>query len=114
MPVVGSNYPLTPLKQFLVQCIGTSQLVFIAFVIFASRIFSLLGQEEPAWVRENRWSLCLGVFFVGNMVASSMGSTGAFEIAFDGQPVFSKLATNRMPSVQELFDGIEAIRTHQQ
>jgi hypothetical protein len=34
---------------------------------------------------------CMFLFIVGNMVSSTLSNTGAFEIAYDGQLVFSKL-----------------------
>ena len=39
---------------------------------------------------------------VGNLMA-----TGAFEISYNGEQVYSKLETGRMPSLPELLDGLK-------
>jgi hypothetical protein len=46
------------------------------------------------------------VWLVGNMVASSVSSTGAFEIFFNGQLLFSKLAAGRLPTAQEFESAV--------
>jgi hypothetical protein len=46
------------------------------------------------------------VWLVGNMAASSLSSTGAFEIYFNGDRLFSKLATGRLPTGKEFDEEI--------
>jgi len=108
---MGSNYPLTPLRQLLVQCIGILQMTMIAAVLFSNRLFDALGMPPPEWIQNNKWGTCIGIWLIGNFLSSNIGSTGAFEIAYDGHMVFSKLSTGRMPTIQEIFSGIEAIRS---
>lgn len=42
----------------------------------------------------------------GNTVRQNLLSTGAFEVSYQGVPVFSKLATGRMPTLQEMVAGV--------
>lgn len=46
-------------------------------------------------------------FFFGNMLEAQLMSTGAFEIILNDMPIWSKLATSRIPSPNELFSIIE-------
>jgi len=109
--IVGSNYPLTPLRVFLVQFIGTLQMLLFGAVLFSNRLFDLLGVPPIEWIRENKWGTCIGIWLIGNFLSSNIGSTGAFEIAYDGQMVFSKLSTGRMPAIPEIFSAIDVIRS---
>jgi selT/selW/selH-like putative selenoprotein len=109
--IVGSNYPLTPLRQFLVQFIGLLQMLLLGGVLFSNRLFDILGIPPQEWIRDNKWGTCIGIWLVGNFLSSNVGSTGAFEIAYDGQMVFSKLNSGRMPAIPEIFSAIDAIRS---
>uniref|UniRef100_A0A915J6U8 Selenoprotein T n=1 Tax=Romanomermis culicivorax TaxID=13658 RepID=A0A915J6U8_ROMCU len=51
---------------------------------------------------------CTMIFFVGNAVETYLISTGAFEIAYNGVPIWSKLDVGRIPSPQELIQIIES------
>lgn len=42
----------------------------------------------------------------GNTVRQNLLGTGAFEVSYDGTPIFSKLDTGRMPTLPELVAGI--------
>jgi len=78
------------------------------FGVDVSRIEFVKGLQE------NKMSSCIMIWMLGNMVISGLSNTGAFEIAYDGQMVFSKLETGRMPSVAEIMGGIDSIRNHMQ
>ena len=52
--------------------------------------------------------ILMGCWWVGNTLRNSLGSTGAFEVLYQGQLVFSKLAAGRMPTLGEVLDGIRA------
>ncbi|KAG1657963.1 hypothetical protein FOA52_004734 [Chlamydomonas sp. UWO 241] len=59
-------------------------------------------------VAPNRFGWCMGAWLVGNMVNNQLTATHAFEIYADGQLVFSKLSTGRLPNLAELWAGLEA------
>lgn len=46
---------------------------------------------------ENKVMVGIGSFILGNMIRGQLLSTGAFEIFFDDELVFSKLQTNQVP-----------------
>ncbi|EFN53349.1 hypothetical protein CHLNCDRAFT_58621 [Chlorella variabilis] len=48
----------------------------------------------------------MGAWFIGNTVRQNLLGTGAFEVSYDGTPIFSKLDTGRMPTLPELVAGI--------
>jgi selT/selW/selH-like putative selenoprotein len=37
------------------------------------------------------------------MLQNALSSTGAFEVSLNGTPIFSKIATNRMPTAEEIL-----------
>jgi len=49
----------------------------------------------------------VGLFFIGNMVETSMLSSGAFEITVNGEPVWSKMETGYLPSLEHLVSLVE-------
>lgn len=109
--VVGTHYPVPPSMALLVQALTVAQLTLIAFVLMGDKIIA--ADKLPEWVanmQAQKMSTCMVIWFAGNMANSMMGNTGAFEIGYGGQVVFSKMATGRMPSIQEIFENIEQIR----
>jgi hypothetical protein len=42
----------------------------------------------------------------GNTLRQNLLGTGAFEVSYDGTPIFSKLELGRMPTLPELVGGI--------
>jgi len=86
-------------------------MVLLCGVLFSNRLLDLLGMPPQEWISDNKWSTCIGIWLVGNFLSSTVGSTQAFEIAYDGQMVFSKLNTGRMPAIPEIFSAIDAIRS---
>jgi selT/selW/selH-like putative selenoprotein len=114
VPVVGSNYPVPPLKIFLAQLVTLLQVTICLLALFGEGACELLKIDPPDWLRsmaENRTSTCLFAWFLGNTVAQNMTNTGAFEIAYNGKMVFSKLDASRMPTVKEIMDGVAAIQS---
>ena len=47
-----------------------------------------------------------GVFFMNSM-ANSLTTTGAFEVLLDGEVMYSKLETGRMPNGRQLIELME-------
>lgn len=69
-------------------------------------------RQVPVWyttnVAANRFGVCMGAWFTGNLVINQLTQTHAFEIYADGQLVFSKLQAGRLPSLNELLSGLDA------
>lgn len=115
--IKGKKHPVTPLKYLLSKVFFTIQLSLLATVLIGDHIFATFGMEVPTFIqnlRENKAGSCMMIWIVGNMAVSSMANTGAFEIAYDGQMVFSKLAEGRMPSEREIYSGIDQIMKNAQ
>lgn len=86
------------------------KLVFIALILGGITPFPSLGMTTPqfyVWMTENKMHACLMIYFLSNAIESQLVSTGAFEIALNDVPVWSKLETGRIPSPPELFQIID-------
>jgi hypothetical protein len=89
MEVVGSMYPVPPLKQGLARVVGLGQMGAFAVVLFGDKIFEMLGyaalpQLYVQHVQQNRFGAGVAAWFVGNLLQSQLMSTGAFEVYYDG------------------------------
>jgi hypothetical protein len=65
----------------------------------------MLGVPVPPWqeyLTANKMSTCGMTWFMGNTLAQNLVSTGAFEVYYDGDLVFSKLLTGKLPVVRPL------------
>ena len=83
---------------------GLAQLLQLTF--FGGLALSLVGRgilpERQAKFIETNQMPILGVCFLCNMVSGNMLNTGAFEIKYNGAPVWSKMETGRFPQMDEL------------
>lgn len=82
----------------------------LLILLTGNKIFELFGVPVPSWysgVQENKMMTMVGVFFLGNMIESSLLSSGAFEVTVNGEPVWSKLETGYMPSMEHLISVID-------
>ena len=91
--------------------VGLAQLGAISVAVAGEQLAGALGIAVPAQyfqvLREKRMVIIMGAWFLGNTISNGLTSTGAFEVFADGQLVFSKLATGRMPNMQELLGGVQ-------
>lgn len=81
-------------------------------MIFGDGIFRSVGAPVPAWylrLKESQTMYMLAVYFIGSSIASNLLNTGAFEVTLNGEPVWSKLESGRMPDWNELM---QALNTH--
>ncbi|KAI5080574.1 hypothetical protein GOP47_0003757 [Adiantum capillus-veneris] len=104
--VALSNYPPPLPKRLLIKVIPVVQVAGIAFVAAGDHIFPLLGYASPpSWynpVRGNRFGAAAGLWVIGNVLQNTLQGTGAFEVYFDGDLIFSKLKQGRFPEEFEL------------
>ena len=99
----------------LAQIIFGVQLLGMALIFASDKINSFLRSinvhiPDEFWrfLSENRGVLLTSFFFIGNTFRNSLLSTGAFEVYYGNDVVFSKLASGRMPeSLEEIFSGLE-------
>lgn len=74
-------------------------------------VFGFFGLAQPIfwqWAIENKLFAIMMTFFFSNMIEAQLISSGAFEIELNDIPIWSKLATGRIPAPQELFQIIES------
>ena len=113
LDVIGGEYPPTPLNKLLSRVCSGIQIGFFAMMIAGDRIFQGLGMQEPGFYRymkERKMIAFFFIFIIGNNLSNQFWSTGAFEITFRDQTVFSKLQLGRMPYLQEILERIKEIK----
>lgn len=99
--VVGRNYPPPPAAQAFAQFVQVFQMFAIVMLFFGNSVFGMLGvQDPPQWFKKLQDSkmMAFGCIFLVNSLAQNMMSTGAFEVEYNGELIFSKLQTKQMPS----------------
>ncbi|KAK9668474.1 hypothetical protein RND81_13G063200 [Saponaria officinalis] len=107
--VALANYPPSPPKRILSKLVPVAQVGVVAVIMAGDQIFPRLGISPPPWyysLRANRFGTISAAWLLGNFLQSYLQSSGAFEVYFDGQPVFSKLREKRFPGEIELRDLI--------
>lgn len=113
LPVTLVNHPPPPTQALLAQLVLLTQFVLAAVVLsgpqaapYLARIGIVLPPETWQAVQEKKVGILMGAWFIGNTVRQNLLGTGAFEVSYDGTPIFSKLDTGRMPTLPELVAGI--------
>jgi selT/selW/selH-like putative selenoprotein len=104
--VIGDVYPPPWYAIWLSTVCGWVWLVGILVIFAGNNVCKSLGIEEPqfmVWISNNRVQTFV-VLFLMNNIASSLMSTGAFEVYLDGNLIFSKLETKRFPHTQDLVN----------
>ncbi|CAL8320390.1 unnamed protein product [Boreogadus saida] len=108
--IEAENYLPMPLYRHIATFLSTFKLVVIGLIIIGKDPFALLGMQAPGvwtWGQENKIYACMMVFFFSNMIENQMMSTGAFEITLNDVPVWSKLESGQLPSMQQLVQILE-------
>ncbi|XP_074264579.1 selT-like protein [Silene latifolia] len=107
--VALANYPPSPPKRILSKLVPVVQVGVFAAIMAGDQIFPRLGISPPPWyytLRANRFGTISATWLFGNFIQSSLQSSGAFEVSFDGEQIFSKLREQRFPGEIELRDLI--------
>ncbi len=83
---------------------GLAKLLQMAF--FGGLIISLLGRgllpERASKFLEENQMVVFGACFMCNVVSGNLLNTGAFEVSYNGMPVWSKINHGRFPNLHEL------------
>ncbi|KAL4438383.1 hypothetical protein ABPG74_009422 [Tetrahymena malaccensis] len=107
--VEGTEYPITAQKQLICNIITAIQYGGIALMFFGDALFQMIKITPPQWyysLKENKWTTIIFFFMVGNMIISQISQSGAFEVFCNDNLIFSKIQSNRMPSLNEIIDPI--------
>eukprot|EP00048_Salpingoeca_helianthica_P009877 m.142083 g.142083 ORF g.142083 m.142083 type:complete len:107 (+) comp14966_c1_seq3:2587-2907(+) len=97
--------------MLLSQAIQVGYLAGIVLLLAGDHIFPLLNIPPPQIYRDaqaNKMAWIFGLYFFGNTISNSLMNSGAFEVYVDGELVWSKLATGRLPSWEELLEVLHA------
>ncbi|KAK7945657.1 hypothetical protein WMY93_001385 [Mugilogobius chulae] len=97
------------LGTLLLSC-PCSKLLVIGMIIIGKDPFALFGMPAPGiweWGQTNKIYACMMVFFLSNMIENQLMSTGAFEITLNDVPVWSKLESGHLPSMQQLVQILD-------
>ena len=83
----------------------------MAFAVIGEQACAALGFALPAAVaqqlQEKRFAILMGAWFVGNTLTNSLTNTGAFEVLYGTDVIFSKLATGSMPTIEQIVIGVQ-------
>lgn len=97
------------------QIAGLMQMAGLLLMFLGDRIFAAMGMAEPPhfyqMMKENSVMSVLGLFMFSS-VAQGLMATGAFEVSLNGQMLFSKLESKRLPNVEELVQSLRAHGVH--
>jgi selT/selW/selH-like putative selenoprotein len=64
------------------------------------------------WITQNR-GMCILLVLASNFMAGQLLATGAFEVSYNGVPVFSKINTGYLVGFPELKRMIDQVRDAQ-
>ncbi|KAK1264498.1 SelT-like protein [Acorus gramineus] len=110
--VILLNHPPALPKRLLSKVVPAIQIGVIGIVMAGEQIFPRLGfMTPPPWyyqLRANRFGTIASTWLLGNMVQSYLQSTGAFEVYYNDDLIFSKLKEHRFPGELELRDLISS------
>jgi len=82
----------------------------IGLALLGESLWRMVNIPEPAWytqnIKENKFRTVMMAFFLGNMLTQNIISTRAFEVEFNGQPVWSALERGGVPSIEFLLEQL--------
>lgn len=108
--IEGENFLPLPLYSHVASFLSVFKLAVIGLILVGKDPFALVGIQAPGvwvWGQENKIYACMMVFFLSNLIENQCMSTGAFEITLNDVPVWSKLQSGHLPSMQQLVQILE-------
>ncbi len=110
--VIGSNFPPSAFAVAASKAVNVGTFAAMGLTHFGDRLCLALGaRATPAFVanlQSNKMGSTMGAWFVGNTVSQNLLNTGAFEVFYDGEVIFSKHDTKRLPTIPEIMGGLES------
>ena len=110
--VIGSNFPPSAFAVAASKAVNVGTFAAMGLTHFGDRLCLALGaRATPAFVanlQSNKMGSTMGAWFVGNTVSQNLLNTGAFEVFYDGEVLFSKRKEKRLPTVPEIMGGLES------
>ncbi|TMW67156.1 hypothetical protein Poli38472_012272 [Pythium oligandrum] len=107
--IYGENYEVGPLKNLAARALGVLQLVGMVLLVAGEQIFRMLGWDSTLLQKalDNRIG-CFAVIILIGSISQGLVSTGAFEVYYNNDLIFSKLQAERWPTLNELSELLEA------
>ncbi|GAB9465665.1 hypothetical protein Gpo141_00003064 [Globisporangium polare] len=107
--VYGENYEVDPMKKLLARALGYLQIVAMVLMVAGEYIFRALGLDTALLQKalDNRIG-CFAVILLTGWISQGLVSTGAFEVTFNDELLFSKLEVGRWPTLEELATLLDA------
>ncbi|KAK8526362.1 hypothetical protein V6N13_017404 [Hibiscus sabdariffa] len=106
--VILDNYPPPLPKRLLSKVVPIFQFGVIGIIMAYEQIFPMIGIMTPVpwyyFLRANRFGSIVTAWLLGNVMQSSLQSSGAFEVFCNGELVFSKLKEGRFSGEIKLKD----------
>lgn len=110
--ISSSNYPPPAQKVAMANMVSVGMMGTIGMTLAGDKIFAMLGMEPPELytsMSSNKFGTCVGAWFIGNTIYQNLISTGAFEVYYNGEPIFSKLETGSLPDVRRIVTDLSAV-----
>ena len=105
--VKGEEYPLNFIRKILSYVVTITQISVFTTMILGESIKPFLINIVPGylidWIIENKLLSLIISFFAGNILQSNISNTGAFEIFYNGNQIWSKLQTGNVPNINQLI-----------
>ena len=104
--------PLSPTLEFVSNIITFIQILGLAWMVFGGdKLLALVGltngrdNQLPAYyytIQNNAVPILMFVYLLAPQMLGNMQTKGAFEIYLDDELMYSKLATGRLPTVDDI------------
>mmetsp|Transcript_91482 Transcript_91482/g.272983 ORF Transcript_91482/g.272983 Transcript_91482/m.272983 type:complete len:135 (-) Transcript_91482:78-482(-) len=110
LEVRGAEYPPPADKVMFAKLASYLQMGTFGLIFFGEKLFSAANMPVPAifaTAKENMFASFMFVWMVGNMVQSSLLSTGAFEIHHGDKLIWSSLEEKRLPNMEDLIKAFQ-------
>ena len=105
--VNGEEYPLSPIRKLLSYSVMGIQILIFSIMIMGNSIKpflnSVISDSYIDWIIENKLLSLIISFFAGNILQSNISNTGAFEIFYNGNQIWSKIQNGNVPNINQLI-----------
>ena len=105
--VNGEEYPLHFIRKILSYLVTITQISVFTTMILGESIKPFLINIIPNylidWIIENKLRSFIIMFFVGNFLQNFISNTGAFEIFYNGNQIWSKIQNGNVPNINQLI-----------
>lgn len=104
--VTNNEFPIKNSKKILSKLIMFLQYAIILFVFFGEKLFGYLQMPVPGIYHkmvQYKMFVVFGVYMMGNNLSSMLTSSGAFEVVFNNEVLFSKMEQGGFPKAETIY-----------